>query len=824
MSELNIDLKKFAENAKKIKNVKIDFVNCLNAEIYQLEEGIKNLFGNNEQLYIFNELSKLDINTITVSKIGRLQTILKYVSQEYLKKYMDNFLATNSLQELPEAPKRPEVGSDKTLIEEFNTSVRLWKEETAKIKEWNTKFSTLTEYLNSIVTVDLYGDITINVDNLPYVYFKFFNTDIDEIEVFMQELKTCPAPPVKNIKTIRIEDISAKLPDFLKSANEVRVYFDTEAEAEELHGSKDYVEGVYEKYVIKNDTMKKDGGEWGMYNQRKDNLGAPVVGGFSLSSMSNPVNLNSGDDEEEESEFYKKDYEVNLSDCYFANTTHNGEKVYAIVPKDFWEELGTLLVNPNMFIVGISDNRKWRKEDIYFKSYSTDVDAEDYLDDNAEYSDELYQYMASEEYEDEKEDVSVLSPFKQVIKKIVNTPNFNDGWEWKGDAEMYNLSSVKNFPTCQDLYDKLSLSSKKTMWGFYGFKNENDFLNKIELDEEQDFENCDIASFDDNSLTIRCGGDWQQPAFITFELVGNIVEVVDYYYDIDGIESNSIEADDEDEDDDIENDTNELIEVSTKDCYWTIDYMDNDSEFFLNITPKSYWKENSMICEEPLLFTDGEVKGYVIVAYGEGSYGIHDVKGNAVKTLLLINKIMKEYGFEFSTEIQSEYVDTSLNGKRVSYNDSSEYEYFKRATVEFAEYLYNIDVEEDTSNLSNDNNEIIASDIKYAFGIDIHNNDIYLNMFIDSDFPELDTVNKFIMKGYKLYEVDCEGSGLFSLLYENGNPVQKLSEVKLVIDKSGFAYSWDLQQEIDTQYCEVNSNDCESEKEYISSLKVKLGQ
>jgi hypothetical protein len=72
--------------------------------------------------------------------------------------------------------------------------------------------------------------------------------------------------------------------------------------------------------------------------------------------------------------------------------------------------------------------------------------------------------------------------------------------------------------------------------------------------------------------------------------------------------------------------------------------------------------------------------------------------------------------------------------------------------------------------------------------------------------------------------MDEEGSGLFQLLYENNKPVQKLSEVKLVIDKSGFIYSWDLQQEIDTKQSYVNSNDYENEKEYISSLKVKLGQ
>lgn len=265
--DLDLDLVKFLENSKKSKKVKTDLKKCFNSEIYELKDNIKILFEN-EQNFILKEIKLLDINLISFSQIGRLQTILKFLVQENLNKYRTHIQNTYFIKDFLKSPEKPKSGSDKSMIEKYNKEIKEWQDESKKIKEFNSKLDTLTEWLESNITVDLYGDTTLNITNLPYVYFKFFNTDINEIEVFIQELKSCAVYPVKNIKRITIDDISANLPNFLKSVNEVRVYFETELEAEELNNSYDYVQGVYEKYVIKNDIMKKDGGEWGMYNKR----------------------------------------------------------------------------------------------------------------------------------------------------------------------------------------------------------------------------------------------------------------------------------------------------------------------------------------------------------------------------------------------------------------------------------------------------------------------------------------------------------------------------------------------------------------------------
>ncbi len=544
----DIDFKKFAENARKIKKVKIDFEYALNAEIFELEGAIKKLFSENEQIHIFNEISKLDINTISVPKIGRFETILNYVSQEYLNKYKINFISNNSLKELVEPPVRPE-DKTKEVIEKFNKELKEWQLENNKIKDWNTKYSTLTEFLEVNDRVDLYGDTTLNVSNMPYIYFKFFNTDIDEIEVFIQELKTCPAPPVKNIKSVKIEDISSLLPTFLKSANEVRVYLNTDAEAEELHGSKDYVEGVYEKYVIKNDTMRKDGGEWGLYNQRKGNLTSPVLGNFSLNNLTTPVNLNSGDiEEEEEDDFHKDDYEVALSECYYSKVENNeGDILYAIVPKDFWDIHECVLINKNMFISGISDNKKWRKSDIYFKFLGYESDANEYLEAESDYSEELNNYI-----------------------------------------------------------------------------NEN----SNELYGEEDV-------IDSNYLT-------SEP----------------------------------------------------KDCFWVIDYLDDNGEFILNVIPKKYWEDKKDVYQGDLNFKNKLIDGYVLRGSYEEGYSLYDKSDNSATTLKIINLILSKSGFTFSNEIQKEYCTESLNGKRVFYKEDSDEEFFKNATIEFSEYLYNLDSDE----------------------------------------------------------------------------------------------------------------------------------
>jgi hypothetical protein len=432
------DLKIFSDRIKKTKNANNDFIACLNSETHMLKDTLDKL-NTNDGEYILQVLLKFDLNTIDIYRVGRLLSILDNVPQNYLNKYRTYFFDTHIIKELPTkliAPE-PEFGKvlDKDVILEFNKSLKEWGIETDNIIEWNRKIEIITENLNDNITIDLYGDITLDTINLPFVYFKFLNTDIDEIENFIHELRNCQLSIIKKIKTVEIVDIKDKLPSFLKSANEVRVFFTIIEEVEELHGCSDYIGSVYEKYIIKNDTMKKDGGEWGMFNQRKDNLDNPQVGSFSIqTAMNNIVNtptLNSGDIEEEDSEFYSEDYEVSLSDCIYSTIKlEDGIVAFSIIPSDFYEEYKTILVNPNMFIEGISDNKKWRKHDIYFRYLGTVDEAKEYLDDNDCSSNiELYnsindvdvvEYPFTELQDTEKED----EDYSHTIKIFTTPTNF----------------------------------------------------------------------------------------------------------------------------------------------------------------------------------------------------------------------------------------------------------------------------------------------------------------------------------------------------------------------------------------------------------------
>ena len=401
------DLKLFSDRIKKTKNANNDFIACLNSETHMLKDTLDKL-NTNDGEYILQVLLKFDLNTIDIYRVGRLLSILDNVPQNFLNKYRTYFFETHFIKELPInliAPE-PEFGKvlDKDVILEFNKSLKEWRIETDNIIEWNRKIEIITENLNDNITIDLYGDITLDTTNLPFIYFKFLNTDIDEIENFIHELRNCQLSIIKKINTVEIVDIKDKLPSFLKFANEVRVFFTTIEEAEELHSCSDYIGSVYEKYIIKNDTMKKDGGEWGMFNQRKDNLDNPQVGSFSIqTAMNNIVNtptLNSGDIEEEDSKFYSEDYEVSLSDCIYSTIKlEDGVVVFSIIPSDFYEEYKTILVNPNMFIEGISDNKKWRKQDIYFRFLGTVDDAKEYLDGiGSVYSEELSNILKNDDY------------------------------------------------------------------------------------------------------------------------------------------------------------------------------------------------------------------------------------------------------------------------------------------------------------------------------------------------------------------------------------------------------------------------------------------
>lgn len=613
---------KFAEIVKKQMKIRNDFKICFDSDAYLTVKTIKDLYESNEHELILNELCRLKLSDIPFPKIGRLQTILNYLNQEQLKTFKDFFILNNPFKKSPEPPKRPENITNKEVVDIFNKEVKAWQNEVKDINEWNNKVSTLTEYIKSILTIDLYGDTTLNVDNLPYIYFKFFNTDIDEIEVFIQELKTCPIQAVEYIKAVKLLDISEKLPNTLKSANEVRFYLDNEEDAKTLNLAKIPLGAVYEKYVIKNLAMKKDGGEWGLYSERKDNISKDFTPSLSFNTMGIPLNLNSGTLADEDDNFYKNDYEVDLSDCYYSIVEDDDNMVYVIVPKKFWDKHASILINKDMFIMGISDDKNWRKYDNYFKFINKNIlEYCDYLEDNSTFSQDLYNYVNNYINED-------FLTLKDALKKILKINDFTQDWE--SSTDFYDLIKYIKIPTVNDLYNKLSIVDKTNFFKSIGFNTEAEFLLEYDMTEEQDFENCDVQNLSENKLILFVGGDWQHPAILEIELINGKLETTNYY--LDGYEYSSPDTNNKTIEENIEEKLEEQIITSYIDSYY---WKDKDNLILTFHLENDLEKLNSFL-----------IKGYSFIKNDNG-FSLNYSNGVKVMKLSEIELVLKKSKFQY---------------------------------------------------------------------------------------------------------------------------------------------------------------------------------
>src|SRR6478735_1562287 len=250
----------------RVKELFKILMNC-NQNILLLKKELNEIFLNDHNL-ILNELKELKFDHLKSNEISRIMLFLTKLNQKELVKFKEFFDEEFKHKEYPIEPKKLNESSSKEDIKIYNEDVKLFLEEKNKINDWNNKRNSIDQILIDNIKTSLYGDITFDQKNKPYIYFKFFNTHLDDMENFIHEINILPILPVKNIKKAEIIDIKNLLPDFLISAHEIRFYFETIEDMDLIKQVFIFVNAVYEKYVIKNPLMKKDGGEWSYYNDR----------------------------------------------------------------------------------------------------------------------------------------------------------------------------------------------------------------------------------------------------------------------------------------------------------------------------------------------------------------------------------------------------------------------------------------------------------------------------------------------------------------------------------------------------------------------------
>lgn len=357
------------------KRVKVLFrilMNC-NQNILLLKREFNEIFLNDHSL-ILNELKELKFDQLKSTEISRVMLFLTKLNQKELVEFKEFLDEEFKHKEYPIEPKKLKDSPSKEDIKAYNDEVKLFLEEKNKIDDWNNKRNSITQILIDNIKTNLYGDKNFDQKNKPYIYFKFFNTHLDDMENFIHEINIIPVLPVKNIKKSEIIDIKNLLPDFLISAHEIRFYFETIEDMDLIKQVFIFVNAVYEKYVIKNSLMKKDGGEWSYFNDRKKSLNPELVTGVM-----------DFDVEDEETDYYSDEFEISLSDCYWNIIEIENVTYFAINPIEFWKEHNTILVNNKMIISEFEDDKKWFKEkdDIYYQ-YDGDIEeAKEFLEEKS---------------------------------------------------------------------------------------------------------------------------------------------------------------------------------------------------------------------------------------------------------------------------------------------------------------------------------------------------------------------------------------------------------------------------------------------------------
>jgi hypothetical protein len=412
-----MDFLKIKENLNKLKKTGEDLTAYLKESI-NIEMVRSQLLENSSERIVY-KLKELDYKVLDRKDFSKIVLLMRYLDQNDLDEYRTYFKETYNTEELQERPEKPEDVS-KESISKYNEELKLWNKSIDKTKEWNRNYKFIIDSLNDTITLDLYGDITLNSADLTSVYFKFYETNVSDMEVFIQEIRNSPSESVQNIKKVTIVDISSQVPNEISSAHEVSFYFEDGEEATLFRENESVAYGVYEKFIIRNDTMKKVGGEWGLDFERKQNFSAsnPFANPTSV-----PTHNVKSDNSISTMDIFEDDYEVSIEDCIYSEKVHeDGSMVFVIQPSEFFEEFETILTNPKLVINGITDDNNWDKREdgsySYRKGYSK---ALEFLEENSQgYNEKLDDIVIQVE----ESIIETLTEYEMESKYIYGSSNF----------------------------------------------------------------------------------------------------------------------------------------------------------------------------------------------------------------------------------------------------------------------------------------------------------------------------------------------------------------------------------------------------------------
>lgn len=375
--ELDFDL--LVSKIQELSKTEKDFNSYINEKIHintQLD-----LLLVNKHDSILTQLKKYDLDKIRDSDISKVTILLTKLQEDYVIKYRDFINEKYKEREFPEKPKiefnseLQTTRAEYTLkLKEFNEKIKEYGIISDKIKRFNRILTVLNEYFKTNITHNILGDISLDITNKPYVYFRFYNVDDTDINVFIRNLRNSPAKNVDDILRITIEDIKSIIPDdsMIQTAKELSVYFESKDIAVAFgKESQNVVASVYQQFVLRIEYMRRFGGEWGLWLDKK----TIIDNGLNMNNQ--VITMNDGE-VQEEFDWYAKDLEIKLEECYYY---HNQN--FFITPKAFYDEFGIILDNKYMKISNL--DKKFKKIGAYEYIYSGDnQDAENYLENNAE--------------------------------------------------------------------------------------------------------------------------------------------------------------------------------------------------------------------------------------------------------------------------------------------------------------------------------------------------------------------------------------------------------------------------------------------------------
>lgn len=360
MDSSTIDFLQIQKNLKAIKQAKSDLEEYLNYKGVGVDTARQKLLDNNSDDMIVYSIERLDYLSMSHKIYSKLVLLFRNLDQNRLSEFRTYFLENYKISIPTKQPERPEDTS-KESIKNYTNDIKKWTKEVNNINTWNRSRKFILDSLNDIITIELYGDILLDVTNLPSVYFRFFNTKKNDMEVFIQEIRNSPSESVQNIKRVVIKDVSGEVPNEVESAHDVLFYFNNNEDTCLFKESESVVYGVYEKYLLRSDLMKKLGGQWGLKSEVSSNIKSATP--FNNANIANIPHIMS--EETIEYDWFSDDVCVTLEECIYAEKVHeDGTTVFVITPSDFFKKYGIVLNNKSLHIEDITDNKNWyRKND-----------------------------------------------------------------------------------------------------------------------------------------------------------------------------------------------------------------------------------------------------------------------------------------------------------------------------------------------------------------------------------------------------------------------------------------------------------------------------